>query len=338
MKGIWIVSEGSPGHISQSVGLTEELARLIPVQTAVIEGREKTRGWLRPLMRNIISTTAQKQTVQTALLRHAATVNVPATAPAPDLIISSGGKSVFAAKTLSLKYKIPYVFIGERKPFPAKWFHTVISPVPAESAPNSIDVEIIPTQVKLAPPFFKTNDQGPRLWTMIIGGASRSHGFSDGDWCRIAEGMNHLAKQQGICWLLTTSRRTGDRIEKQLKTLIDPAVVADAIWWAEHPRRELQSFMARAEMHFVTQDSVTMISEAISTRKPVVAILPDNLKFPKSSFLPAYFKRLEDNQRLVRVSAQKLPQVEIDTLKFSPLMVDILRPVAEKLIARLSWK
>ena len=335
MKTIWIISEGSPGHISQSVGLAESLAALIPLQTITIKGRAKVRGWLRPAIRWFMGTNGRP--LKDFALNKIADIEIPSGALPPDVIISSGGKSVFAAKTLAERYEVPYVFIGEHKPYPAKWFHTIISPVPGESCSHSIDIELIPTPVATqSVQKTETNEKG--LWCMIIGGTSRSHRFNDTDWKAIAEGMNRLSKRENIRWLLTTSRRTGPEAERQLKSTLEQSVLVDAIWWSEYPRRELYDFMGRAEIQFVTQDSVTMVSEAVSIGKPVVVIAPIQLKFPRDSFLPAYFARLESNHRIARVVSTNIQDIDINGLEFCPLMGNNLHLMADELIKRLGWK
>jgi hypothetical protein len=335
VKTIWIVSEGSPGHISQSVGLADALSAVIPVQTVTVKGREKIRGWLRPFVRRLMGTDGARL-LSDRLMRHIVNLEIPEKSPVPDLIVSSGGKSIFAARTLAGRYHVPYIFIGERKPYPATWFHTIISPVPGESCANSIDVELIPTPV--TPEFIAQKGTVQKgLWCMIAGGASRSHRFKEKDWVNLAEGMNALAEREKIRWLLTTSRRTGAAAEAVLKKHLDPDVLEDAIWWAENPRKELYSFMARSEVLFVTQDSVTMVTEAVSSGKPTITVFPETVVIPESSFMNSYFARLESNKRILRVSAGASGKLLFKQNKLVPLSGNMLTPVAEMLLKRLGW-
>ena len=272
--------------------------------------------------------------VSQALLDYVAKVEIPHHAAAPDLIISSGGKSVFSAKNLAERFGVPYVFIGERKPFPARWFTTVISPVPEESSENSIDVELIPTPVNPRM-IAEMGPEQPELWCMVIGGASRSHQFTTEDWIALARGVNQLAERYQRRWLLTTSRRTGTTVETILRQYLNPKIIADAIWWAEQPRKELYQFMARAEKLFITQDSVTMVTEAISAGKPVYSVYPKQLRFSNKSFLPDYYSRLESNHRLKRVPLSKLESLDIGNDKFDLMVEDCFSSVAFELASKL---
>lgn len=335
MKTAWIVSEGSPGHVSQSVGLTEALSAIVPMRTVVVKGRAKIRGWLRPVVRKIMGPAGQP--LSEKMLHWVANLDIPAKSPVPDLIVSSGGKSVFVARTLAGRYGVPYVYIGERKPFPAELFHTVISPVPGEASDNSIDVELIPTPV--TPEVIAQKGAVQKdVWCMIVGGASRSHRFCKKDWVDLAEGMNALADREKIRWLLTTSRRTGAAAEAVLKELLKPDFIEDAIWWADEPRKELYSFMARSEVLFVTQDSVTMVTEAVSSAKPVFVVYPEKVVSPRGSFLPAYLGRLEKNRRIERICTSELKQSNLDEKRLSPLIDSGMVAVAGELMCRLGWE
>lgn len=334
MKTVWIVSEGSPGHVSQSVGLAEGLSVLEPIQTVMVKGRAKVRGWLRPLVRHLMGPTGRP--LSDSLMRRVAEVEIPEESPVPDLVISSGGKSVFAARTLAGRYDVPYIYIGERKPFPAEWFHTVVSPVPRESSANSIDVELIPTPV--TPELIaQKGEVVPGLWCMVIGGTSRSHRFAEQDWLKLAEGMNALAERENIRWLLTTSRRTGAEAEAVIKGHLAADCLEDAIWWAEQPRKELYTFMARSEVLFVTQDSVTMVSEAVSAGKPVVVVAPEKIIFSGVNFLPDYYHRLEANRRIVRVGVSNLKQIAAaDCIRLNLMEGSMFMQLADQIWKRLN--
>ncbi len=332
IKTVWIISEGSPGHISQSEGLVSGMASIVSLQSIKIEGRTTVRGWIRPLIRFFMG--RKGRALPIFLLKHISNITIPESAAEPDLIVSSGGKSVFVARTLAQKYQVPYIFIGERKPYPAEWFHTIISPVPGESCYNSIDVELIPTPV--TPDFIAQKGTTEKnLWCMIIGGSSRSRNFSKADWIGLADGMNSLAKKNNIRWLLTTSRRTGKETEELLKQHIDSNVLVDAIWWQDNPRRELYNFMARGEVLFVTQDSLTMVTEAVSTGKPVIAVQPNLIDADTNNFSISYFEKLEKNKRIAQYDCNSLKNFSIYNQIFCLLKQPAVKEISMKLLSKI---
>lgn len=329
---VWIVDEASPGHLSQSEGLVNAMSKLQPVQSVLIEGRAHIRGWQRHLLRLMMGDKARA--FSDSWLRRIAKFSMPKDAGRPDLIVSSGGKSVFVGQALALRCDVPYIFIGERKPYPESWFHTIVSPVPTEASAKTVDVELIPTPV--------ASNQSIRegafeagVWCMVIGGASRSHHFKESDWTALARGMNQLSEKYGIRWRVTTSRRTGAKAESILREYLDQANLIDAIWWAEAPRRELYAFMMKSEVLCVTQDSVTMVTEAVSACRPVVVVRPAMTEFSSDSFLPEYFARLERNARILRVDASELGQVKFVRDQFKLLDTDLMEPVAVEVLKRI---
>jgi mitochondrial fission protein ELM1 len=308
MKIIWIFNEGSPGHLSQSIGFCDVLKQLYPVQVVEVFGRTTLRGWQRHLLRFLIGKNGRP--ISLGWLSRIADIRVPENLETPDLIVSSGGKSVFAAYAYALFYQIPYVFIGERKPYPSQWFHAVFSPSADEVDEKTHLLDLIPTP---ASGQLRGLNGGPenRTWCMIIGGRSRSFPFCRQDWAVLAQRMNQLAERENIRWLVTTSRRTGLEAERVLQRELNPDIIKDAIWWAAEPRRELYSFMSRSERLFVTQDSITMVTEAIASGCPVVTIRHPRVKFSRKSFLPGYYKRLIEKKYIQSVLLGELVDVEL---------------------------
>jgi mitochondrial fission protein ELM1 len=328
---VWIISEGSPGHISQSEGLVAALARQIDLESTIIETRPKLNGFARRLCRLLMGNRGLPDPFIKRWLRC-----VPPTSK-PDLIVTSGGKAVFAARSLAVRTGAPLVFIGERKPYPSEWFHTVFTPSPFETGRNDVTLELIPTSISRedvirAADAWHGKHAGP-LWTMILGGASESHRFTDADWSALASAMNELASKHGIRWLISTSRRTGAHVEAIVRGIIDPAAVVDAIWWSVKPEKRLLELLGAAERVFVTQDSITMITEAVASGLPTEVVRPTDVVFTSTSFLPSYLGRLEASGWIRRLMISCLATADF-TLP-SPVPTASVPDIASKLLDRL---
>lgn len=338
---VWIVSEGSPGHVSQSVGLAEALAKQVPIRVERVECRPRLNGAARSLVRAWMGRSGRP--LPNWILKRWLQVDLSATtAPKPDLILSSGGKSVFAARSLAARHGVPYVFLGERKPYPSEWFHTVFTPSARETGVNDVAIEMIPTQVTKAgvdkaAAAWADRPTG-RLWTMVIGGASVSHRYVAADWDELAAGMNTLARREGIRWLVTTSRRTGAEAEARLRIGLDPSVVAAAVWWAEKPEKKMSAFLGSAEEVVVTQDSVTMVTEAVASGRPVIVVRPQDVRFPEGSFMPGYFSRLEAGRRISRAPMSGLGNFSAGSGTFLVRIGPIESEMVQCLLPRLAWR
>lgn len=335
---VWIVSEGSPGHVSQSVGLAEAVAKKIPLRVEKVECRPRLNGVGRMLVRAWMGRTGMPLPVWflTRWLR----VDLSATTvQRPDLLLCSGGKSVFAARSLAALHGAPVVFLGERKPYPSEWFHTVFTPSDRETGVNDVAIEMIPTQVsregveRVAASWVDRPDG--RLWAMVIGGASVSHRYVPADWDRLAAAMNALARAEGIRWLVTSSRRTGSEAEARLRAGLDGAAVAAAVWWAEKPEKKMGAFLGAAERVFVTQDSVTMVTESVASGRPVIVVQPEVVRFSRDSFMPGYIANLARRGRLKAVPIARLGDKGALVFECEPLTRSLSDQLADNLLARL---
>lgn len=338
MRTVWIISEGSPGHVSQSTGLVAALQEQLPLEVRTFETRPRLSGVARSCVRLWMGSSG-RALPQWMLRRWLQLQPTPAAEQKPDLIVCSGGKSVFAARSIAARTGAPLVFLGERKPYRPEWFHTVFTPSEWETGPNDVLIEMIPTQITAASVAAASANwverPAGRLWAMIVGGASRSHNYSTADWQALATGMNRVATQHGIRWLITTSRRSGPEAEHLLRSGLQPEHLGYAIWWAEKPERKMAAFMGAAESVCVTQDSVTMVTEAVASARPVFLLRPAKVTFPPDSFLPGYFARLEKQGWVRRLEMAGLGTADLSCAGFRPRRESITAELAARLLARL---
>lgn len=337
MQTLWIVSEQSPGHDSQSRGLGEALAKRLQLTTVSVVGRMATRGWRRPLIKRRMG--QEGRPLPQAWLDKYFHIEIPADAPRPDLVISSGGKSVFCARTFAQQHGATFIYLGEQNRFPDNWFDLIVSPIANDPRPNAITCEIVPTPVtpeSVQAAAAKLERPPGRLWTVVIGGRSRGQHFEKADWLALASGINTLAARHGIRWLLTTSRRTGAATEAILRQQLKPEHLADAIWWAEAPRRQLHAFLHWGEFAFITQDSVTMISEAIGAARPVVAVPARKYRIPESSFQAGMYRNLIAARRIVKVPPTELAGFDPDAQAFTVLDRPVLDGLVHEVLDRLA--
>lgn len=341
-RHIWILSEGSPGHVSQSLGLAAAIAEKAAVSIHQLETRPRFGGLGRTLVRHLRMGKSGRPLTDSFLRTRLALTPDPASLPKPDLIISSGGKSVFAARSLAVRHGAPFVFLGERKPYPPQWFHTVFTPSALETAACDVRMDIIPTKinptlVREAASAWTVKPAG-RLWAMLIGGPSRSHRYQTAEWEQLAADMANVARHHGIRWLVTTSRRTGRDIESLLREKLAPDVVADAVWWCHEPQKKLAAYLGAAERLWVTQDSVSMVTEAASTGKPVMVIRPSDTPFPPTSFMPGYLENLESLGLIQRLPMAGLSSYEETPSPNSVRQALTTESLADIALERIGWK
>jgi hypothetical protein len=198
------------------------------------------------------------------------------------------------------------------------WFTVVLSPVPLPDG-EAILTGIVPNIVTrnecddLARAYWH-GAPPPNRWTLLIGGASRSHHYNEADWRDLAEAVNALSTRHGVKWLISTSRRTGEQAEAILKTNIIPEALEELVLYGHEPKRVVLPFLGAGERVFVTRDSLTMVSEAIMSAKPVTAVLPQRTELKPGSDMAAVLGKYGSWDQYDEIRCADLTAVEPATM------------------------
>lgn len=256
----WLLSDGAPGHESQSEGVLDSLAG--PQQRSRVLLKVRSEFWRR-LGRVLLQLHLP---LPWRLLTLAYELDIPAGAP-PRLVVASGGNTLLACALIARHYGAVSVYSGTLKNYPAHSVDLVISVTPQPGNNLRLPVGPVPRVVSAVaelPP-------GEHL-VLLVGGATREYPYSPADWRALAAGMRALSARSGRRWLLTTSRRTGTEAEDILAAELPADCIAERVFWGREPKRVLRDFLARGAQVFVTEDSLTMVGEAIWSARPVVSV------------------------------------------------------------------
>jgi len=207
----------------------------------------------------------------------------PFPAEACDLIVSAGGKTSFANAWLAQYLGVPNVYAGSLRRLSAQLFSVVLTLEPIHAAANNLVLALPPSAID----FDELQSQGERFlnqlgpgaqrcWTLMIGGNGAGYRYRRQDWQTLAQMMNTLARRYGIRWLLVSSRRTGKRAGQVLRHHLDKQILAAQSWYDEGPKFRAEAWLGAAERIFVTEDSMTMLTEALYSRRPVVSVRPQH--------------------------------------------------------------
>ncbi len=248
ISSCWVVTEGLAGLQNQAIGLAQALGLQY-----VLKEVKKPKGLRRLLPAG----------------RH------DFTPPWPDLLITCGRQSgpVSAAirrasenKTFTVHIQDPFMDPG--------LFDVVIAPAHDKLQGSNVFVtqgsihHITMEKLNGAAGHFRPLLASlPRpLISVLVGGKNKHQGFSDASAHDFAGKMLAAAKNTGGGLAISFSRRTGARYEAVLRQ--DLAGASSYIWdgQGENPYFGLLSL---ADIIIVTSDSVSMVSEACSTGKPV---------------------------------------------------------------------
>ncbi|MGH6815074.1 MAG: ELM1/GtrOC1 family putative glycosyltransferase [Hyphomicrobiaceae bacterium] len=270
-----LLSDGRPGHVNLSEGIAAAIARRRPVKTHRIEVR---RGrWPGRVVAALVNANVAPHRILRIVYKLDAD-----TLPHADLVVSAGAETL-AANVAAARFKsIPNVFYGSLRQFRPADFTLVLSSYAGRTdAPNRVRV-LKPSAIDpdtLVRPASRSNGgrgPAPAVAGLLIGGDSGEFVYAESDWRGLLDFLTAAHRAFGTRWLATNSRRTPPDIGDRLAALVrggDPAF-STFIDVRSPGSGTLRQVFEQAEVVVCTDDSSTMVSEAISARLPVVGLSP----------------------------------------------------------------
>jgi len=322
------VSVGQPGHYNLSRGVISAVSRVRPVEVTTLAMKLRF-GLGRNILRFWLNHARSPGSIRYLRLFYQA--DRPPDGGC-DLIVSTGGKTSFANAWLSHCMQVPSVFVGSLRRLSADLFTVVVTLEPIQGADSNLVVTLPPSGIR----YEKVRQQGEqyrlahglqdcRCWTVLIGGNGAGYRYEKQDWLALARLLNRLGQRYGIRWLLVTSRRTGQEAEALLRSSLDDNMIAAACWYGNSDQYEEEAWLGAAERVFVTEDSMTMLTEAIYSRRPVYSLWPQQA-VPTDRY-ESMVQRFSDKGMICRQAIAKLEQrpeslrdSECKVLEESPLV------------------
>lgn len=195
-----------------------------------------------------------------------------------DLLISFGGDVAPLNVALAKSLRCRNVMIGSLRGIDPKHATAHLS-LKGGTHNNAIATGIAPTTISpercnLAGSNLKQRLGNGRYWSCFIGGDGSGYQYCENDWRLLATALNHLAELHGIQWLITTSRRTGAKAEDFLQKHLDVVHIARTSFYSLTGEEDITPILGCSERIFCTTDSLTMLSEAISSGRPTIGLQP----------------------------------------------------------------
>ena len=266
----WILHDGKAGMASQALGLAEATGFSFvekPLDIRFPWAFLPPRLWFRPLSA-------------------ARTAAVGLSPPWPHLVIGCGRNAAMPAlairranggNTLAVQIQDPGVGHAEFDLLVVPEHDRLRGPrvIVTRGAVHRVTMARVAAELRRFPGLAAL----PRpILAVLIGGTNKAYRLTLRRLGEIADAVADVLRQQGGSALVTPSRRTGVRGIELLRGKLEdlPAVVWDGS--GENP---YFAYLALADAFLVTADSVSMISEAAATGKPVHVLALDggNTKF-----------------------------------------------------------
>ncbi|TVQ82880.1 MAG: hypothetical protein EA357_07895 [Micavibrio sp.] len=257
----WVVGEGLAGTENQCLGIADALGLVPEVK------RVRLRlPWrlLSPYLRCGHPWAFSKEGAAIA-------------PPWPDLVIASGRKSIAAAlhikkqsggETLIVQVQDPRIdpkhfdLVTVPQHDPARGENVIVT----TGALHRVTPEKLGREAQKFPELHKL--PAPRI-AVMIGGDSRAHRLTEARGATLAAQLKTLAQKNGGM-MVTVSRRTPFPCLALLQNTLKD--MPNVYFWDGRDANPYFAFLELADWILVTEDSVSMTSEAVSTGKPVYTI------------------------------------------------------------------
>lgn len=260
-----------------------------------------------------------------------------------DLVISSGGKTEWVNARLAYYHQAQNIYIGSlrcNKPNNYNLLPIVtdkIKHVPYLSIdliPSSLTYKLCRQQAEK-----ELAHLNEKYWTLIIGGNGSGCIWTKDDWKQLAKGIKYLAKNNRVKLLITTSPRTGKKAENILKKYFQHNPQTELIILFNQSKFDpcIKALMGKAEAIFVTEDSSTMVNEAIFSKRPVYTLKP-KLSVLESK-TESYLTMLEIKNYIRRISSLEELKVDFSNHKTGHhISDDWQKSFGQDIIAKLNLK
>ena len=266
---VWIVSDGKPGHVNQSLGLAEALARATPTEIVTLPALPAWRAWLALLLNR----------------------DPGKLLPKPDLLVGTG-HATHLTLLAARRARGGHTVVLMKPSLPRHWFDLCILPqhdgVAADA--HTLVTEGALNRVRPTALSQSTGDD-VRHGLFLLGGASKHFTWDNG--AVQVQIKSILARTPETHWTLTTSRRTPAEFLPELpqypNLTVAPRNATSPDW--------LPAQLAHSSTVWVTPDSASMVFEALTAGAEVgVFDLPVN----PTSRVGHAIAHLADTQRITR--------------------------------------
>ncbi|MBM3468766.1 MAG: hypothetical protein FJX71_04985 [Alphaproteobacteria bacterium] len=191
----------------------------------------------------------------------------PLTPPWPDLLIAAGRVSIAPAMEIQRRHKKCFTIILQNPYVNPKHFDCVIVPHHDRlKGKNVISVlgalhRLTDAHIKESAEIYPSQYQSP-ITTVLLGGDNRRYHYQESDMKALADALLKI----GGHFFITPSRRTSPALIKVLKQFLEGASYE---MWDGTGDNPYPAYLGLADQIIVSQDSVSMASEACFTGKPV---------------------------------------------------------------------
>ena len=279
MKKILIISDGIPGHYNQSNGVALMISETCD---CVITTHELS--WHFYTLRSACTFIAKLllRFNNKNIARGILWMYTPINTQGYDLVIAAGGNTMPVSAAIKLAYSLPVIQLGSPRGLHSSMFNALVTIEKYFDHPSNIVAAISPNLYSPAVcSIAAKEDNLSEHILFLIGGEGIGYSYSTNEWEGMLTSIQALSSKIKLPISIVTSRRTAPEVEDLFQSRLKN-ILGDYSAWFHHGDKNfnLAALLGSAINIFVTEDSAMMISESISSGKPVTTLYPSNIKSP----------------------------------------------------------
>ena len=321
-----ILSDDRPGHFNQSKGVVNLISENIDLKCTVFSSKLKLHFLRSPLKlyqkflaKNFNKTNAKK------IIKIFQYIDLKDF----DLLISSGGNTIYHSAALSNLFKIKNIHIGSIKDINLANFEAHITNEAVIDSPNNIVTDLAPTRFK---PDVKEKSKSNKS-LFLLGGNGAGYLYDESDWKNLINNIKDFVETKNISPIIVTSRRTNKIHESLIFDEINTISDVASVWFHKTGENaDLNSIFRMVDAIYVSEDSATMTTEAISSGLPVFTLYPKS--FNPSEKFNQQLEKYETMKLIKRMSFKS----ELSTISTSNNSNNLVLEIREKLKKQIIYK
>lgn len=267
-----VLRDKKPGHFNQAEGVALAIGRLAPTEVARIDVRP---SWFaHDDVRKII----MRRWGRDARYWLKAMYGIEADSfEKPDVIVGSGRPTVAAGILISRAFGgVPFVYSGGIGGYDTREVSLMVVASPRAAGNPRSAWAPIPSIVDPAdyarPPRLDSFEKlrGAEI-ALLVGGTAYRKEWPQNEWEALVRLVRDVAREHGVRWRATTSRRTPDEVSARFAALAGEGVLAEFVDYRTAGPGSVRALFG-ADAVVVTEDSMSMLVEGLTAGRPVIGL------------------------------------------------------------------
>lgn len=267
-----VLRDKKPGHFNQAEGVALAVGRLAATEVARLDIRPT--WFAHDDVRKIVMRRYGRDARYWLKAMYAIAAE---SLDKPDVIIGSGRPTIAAGILLSRFFGgVPFLYSGGIGGYDTREVSLMIVASPRAAGnprsawapiPSIVDPADYPAPRRLSTP---ADLRGAEI-ALLVGGTAYRKEWPANEWDALVALIRAVAKEHGVRWRVTTSRRTPDEVGARLAQLAGEGVLAEFIDYRNAGPGSVRALFG-ADAVVVTEDSMSMLVEGLTAKRPVIGL------------------------------------------------------------------